>query len=55
MVKVEKSDKFEIAALELIGLNLAFESARSGSFSKELLRLCEEIGDKTAVRSEPGS
>ena len=50
---MDASNEFETKALELMALNLRFESARRCKFSRELLKLSEEIGENVARRSEP--
>lgn len=52
---LDKSGEFERMALELLALNLAFESAHPGNFSGEILKLSEEIGEKATRGAEPGS
>lgn len=44
------TDEFKEMAFELVALNLAFESARSGNYDIDLLRLSGEIVE--AVRRE---
>lgn len=52
---LDKTTEFETMALELMALNLAFDSARIGEFSEELMELSEEAGEEARRSAEPGS
>jgi hypothetical protein len=41
--------EFEKKALQLLALNLAFESARPGTLRGELMGMAEEIGEKAGA------
>jgi hypothetical protein len=47
------ANELESKALELMALNIAFESARPGPFKGELLKLAEETREKAASCAEP--
>jgi len=49
---MEKTGDFERTALKLAALNLAFESARSGSPDEEVLRVSEESTGMFRFREE---
>lgn len=46
---------FEKAALRLMALNMAFDSARCGEFREEILEWCEETGERATPGAGPGS